>query len=165
MAADNFDIQGKALIFLKSRFVKYRFIDKHVPERVRTISNDNQDWYTEQLKNLDRKRRREFHVNRGSDRYLLLHNEYKIKCKLEKQKFYKNIICKAKEADPNSWYRLLNEDLQIEEISHLSDKEQVETIAQAFNTPSQTYKPLEKSDINLPNFLPDEVPNYSSWEI
>ena len=83
----------------------------------------------------------------------------------KKQKFYKNIICKAKEADPNSWYRLLNEDLQIEEIFHLSDKEQVEKIAQAFNAQSQTYKPLDKSDINLPNFLPDEVPNYSLWEI
>ena len=65
----------------------------------------------------------------------------------KKQKFYKNIICKAKEADPNSWYRLLNEDLQIEEIFHLSDKEQVEKIAQAFNAQSQTYKPLDKSDI------------------
>ena len=59
--------------------VAIAIIDKHVHERVRKISNDDQDWFTEQLMNLDRKRRREFHVNRGSDRYLMLHNEYKIK--------------------------------------------------------------------------------------
>ena len=59
--------------------VAIAIIDKHVHERVRKISNDDQDWFTEQLMNLDRKRRREFHINRGSDRYLMLHNEYKIK--------------------------------------------------------------------------------------
>ena len=91
------------------------------------------------------------------------------KCKFEKKKFYKNIICKAKQADPNGWYRLIKritnydqgktEVLQIDEISHLSDQEQVEEIAKSFNGPSQTYKALEKSDIDFPPFSPDQVPN------
>ena len=55
-------------------------INKCVPEKIRKISNDDQDWYTEQLKNLDRKRRREFHMNRRSDRYLRLQDEYQKKC-------------------------------------------------------------------------------------
>ena len=107
--------------------------------------------------------------------YLKLHNEYQIKCRLEKEKFYRDIICKAKEADPNSWYRLLKritnydqtkkEDLQVKEISPLSDREQVEQIAHAFNAPSKTYKPLQNSDIILPHFSPEEVPNYTSGEI
>ena len=97
------------------------------------------------------------------------------KCKLEKKKFDKNIICKAKEADPNSWYRLIkritNYDqvktvvLQIDEISHLSDKEQVEEVAKSFNSPSQTYKALEKSDIDFPPFSLDHVPRYTTGEI
>ena len=76
-----------------------------------------------------------------------LQEEYQKKCILEKKKFYKNIICKAKEADPNGWYRLIkritnydqgkSEVLQIDEISHLSDQEQVEEIAKSFNRPSQ----------------------------
>ena len=92
-----------------------------------------------------------------------------------KKKFYKNIICKAKEADPNGWYQLIkrisnydqgkSEVLQIDEISHLSDQEQVEEIAKSFNRPSQTYKALEKSDIDFPPFSPDQVPRYTTLEI
>ena len=104
-----------------------------------------------------------------------MQREYKEKCQKEKKKFYKNIVTQAKEANPNSWYRLLKritnydqgkrEELQIEEISNFTAKEQVELIANAFNAPSQMYKPLEEGDINIPPFDPKEIPQYNPSQI
>ena len=48
--------------------------------------------------------------------------------------------------------------LQNDDISHLSDKEQVEEIAKSFISPSQTYKELEKSGIDFAPFSPDHIP-------
>ena len=50
------------------------------------------------------------------------------------------------------------EELQVEEISRLTAKEQVELIVNAFNAPSQLHKPLEKGDITLPPVDPNEIP-------
>ena len=105
----------------------------------------------------------------------MLSKQYQAKCKQEKQKFFKNIVRQAKESDPNGWYRLLKrisnhdsgqkESLVVEEISHLTDKEQVEALASAFNAPSQKYQPLQISDIKIPDFSPDSLPEYTPSQI
>ena len=150
-------------------------INKDVPEKVRKVSSDDQDWYTDGLKQLDKKRRREYHHNRRSARYLMLSKQYQAKCKLEKHKFFKNIVRQAKESDPNGWYRLLKritnhdsvykDSLVVEEISHLTDKDQVEALASAFNAPSQRYQPLQATDIQIPKFSPDTIPVYTPVQI
>ena len=155
--------------------VAMMMINKNVPEKVRMVSSDDQDWYTDGLKRLDRKRRREFHHNRRSSRYLTLSRQYQAKCKQEKHKFFKNIVRQAKESNPNNWYRLLkrisNHDsgqkksIVIEEIFHLTDKEQVEAIASAFNAPSQRYQALQANDIEIPGFTLDTIPVYTPTQI
>ena len=85
------------------------------------------------------------------------------------------MVRQAKEANPNNWYcllkRIFNHDwgkkknLVIEESSHLTDKEQVDAIASAFNAPSQRYQPLRKADIKLQDFNPDTLPVYTPNKI
>jgi 2-oxoglutarate dehydrogenase complex dehydrogenase (E1) component-like enzyme len=87
--------------------VAMEMVNQAVPEKVRRIASDDQDWYTDALKRLDRRRRREFRINRRSNHYLKLCQEYQDKCKAEKKKFFKNIVRQAKEAEPGSWYRIL----------------------------------------------------------
>ena len=45
-------------------------LDTIAPQKTRKISNNDQPWYTEQLKKIDRIRRREYQRNRRSQRYL-----------------------------------------------------------------------------------------------
>ena len=155
--------------------VAMELLNKTVPEKVRKVASDDQDWFTDGLKKLDRRCKREFHQNRKSKRYLSLSKTYQTKCKEAKKRFYKDIIQQAKQADPNSWYRLLKrisnhdtgktDQLHIDEISSLSDREQVEEIAKAFNAPSQKYEPLQNSVIQLPHIEPKTIPQFTSSQI
>ena len=63
-------------------------VNKIAPERVRKITSDDQPWFTEPLKVLDRKRRREFHKNRRSQRYL----NSKMNSNLNAQKLKRSFI-------------------------------------------------------------------------
>ena len=67
--------------------VAMEMVNQAVPEKVRRIASDDQDWYTDALKRLDRRRRREFRINRRSNCYLKLCQEYQDKCKAEKKVF------------------------------------------------------------------------------
>ena len=108
-------------------------VNKLAPEKQRNISSDDQPWYTEQLKTLDRRRRREFHDNRRSVKYVRLQKEYQTKCSQAKKKFFKEMVRQIIEANPAQWYSLLKritkydiekrEELQIAEINHLTDEE------------------------------------------
>ena len=150
-------------------------VDKIAPERLRNISTDDQPWYTEQLKILDRKRRREFHQNRRSGRYNRLQGEYKTKCSQAKKVFFKSMVRQVKEANPGQWYSLLKritkydsekrEELQIAEINHLTDEEQAEMIAKHFNATSLEYEPKESQDLKITDFDPETIPSFKPTKI
>ena len=150
-------------------------VNKIAPERFRNISTDDQPWYTEQLKILDRKRRREFHQNRRSNKYTRLQNEYKTKCNQAKKAFFKGMVRQVKEANPGQWYSLLKritkydsekrEELQVEEINHLTDEEQAEMIANHFNATSLEYQPLESKNIDIPEIDPNTIPSFKEIKI
>ena len=161
----------KAQIFHKEVM---EVVDKIAPEKVRNISSDDQPWYTEHLKVLDRKRRREFRKGRRSDRYKTIQKEYNIKCSRAKKKFFSEMVRQVRESNPSQWYSLLKritkydtqkEELHVAEISHLTDEEQVEAIANHFNATSQEYKQVEKEDIELPEISPESVPEFTAIHI
>ena len=54
-------------------------LDEFCPVLTRKVSSDDQPFFTDQLKRLDRKRRREFRKHRRSAKYKRLHNLYKKK--------------------------------------------------------------------------------------
>ena len=163
---------GKADIF-KSEVMT--IVNKIVPERIRSISSEDKPWYTEALKTLDRKRRREFHKNRRSPKYFNLQKEYKSKCLKSKSIFYKNMIDQVKESDPSRWYSMLKrisnydkdkmEELKVEEINHLSDSEQAEAIAESFNKISQEYTEVKEDNIAMPEIHPGTTPRFTPLQI
>ena len=76
-----------------------QIIEDFAPEKIRSVSNDDQSWYTEGLKKVDKKRKREFKYNRRSERYLELQKQHKIRCKQEKKKFFKKMVRQVREAN------------------------------------------------------------------
>ena len=80
--------------------------------------------------------------------------------KLAKSSFYKRMVSELVEKDQNQWYsqykRLTNmgksAKVVVDEISHLSDQEQAEHIANHITAISQEYAPLRYEDINVPEF-------------
>ena len=150
-------------------------VDETAPEKHRNISSDDQPWFDEILKKLDRRRRREFNKNRRSKKYQSLQKEYNSKCSSAKKKFFVSMIRKVREANPGQWYSLLKriskydqektEQLQIEEINHMTDEEQVEAIAEHFNTTSRMYEEVKTEDINTPEINPESIPQFSVNQI
>ena len=58
-----------------------------------------------------------------------------------------------------------DQQLEVQGIKHLSDKEQAELIADKFAEVSNKYKPLDRSKINFPQFEEDEVPYFKDEEV
>ena len=122
-------------------------INEFCPEKVRRISDDDCPWFTEGLRRLHRKKKLEFNKNRRSRRYKRLQKLFEKRLSEEKVKFKKRMIDDVMEAKSGQWYsklkRITNFDqtktdkLQVDEISHLSDKDQAEAIADSFS-PSTT---------------------------
>ena len=90
-----------------------------------------------------------------------------------KKTFYKNMVEDLVEKDENQWYsqykRLTNkgktDKVVVEEIDHLTDKEQAEVIADHLSAVSQEYKHLENYDIQIPNFPQTSIPHISVSEV
>ena len=85
------------------------------------------------------------------------------------------MIDNIKVSQPGEWYSKLKrisridqgkgEVLQVEEISHLSDQEQAEMIADQQALISNLYKGVELSDIYIPPFLPEDIPQLKSSQV
>ena len=150
-------------------------LDEFCPEKLRKIASDDQPWFTEQLKRLDRKRRRQFRKNRRSKKYKKLQKAYKIKLLESKRKFKKNMIDDVMVARDGQWYSKLkrianydqtkNEKIQVDEISHLTDKEQAEAIADSFSAISSEYEPVNRDEIEIPLFTKASIPNVKPWQV
>ena len=150
-------------------------LDEFCPEKVRKIASDDQPFFTDHLKRLDRKRRREFRKNRRSAKYKRLHKIFKKKVKEAKKKFKENMIDDVLTARSAQWYSKLKrisnfeqnkfEQLQVDEISHLSDKEQAEAIADSFSAISNEYEEVKKENINIPSFSTSDIPQYTPRQV
>ena len=150
-------------------------LDEFCPEKVRKISSDDQPFFTQELKCLHRRKRREFAKNRRSNKFLELKKKFKKKVEEEKKNFKKRMIDDVMTARDSQWYsklkRITNYDqiksnpVQVEEISHLSDKEQAEAIADSFSTVSNEYDPIQRDKISIPPFSHSSIPQYKPYQI
>ena len=61
--------------------------NKNFPEKTLKVSTDDQPWISHKLKQLDRKRKREFHKHRRSEKWQRLNKEFKLCVKNEKKRF------------------------------------------------------------------------------
>ena len=112
------------------------------PEKTIKYTDEDQPWMTEMLKKLDRKRKRVYAKKRRSNKWREINKKFKREVKIAKKNFYKKFIENLKFKDPAKWYSSLKrlasyevhkrEDLIVSDINHLSEKEQVELIADSF---------------------------------
>ena len=142
-------------------------LDVFFPGKVRKINNDDQPWISHQLKVLDRKRKRLYRKERRSEKWKTMDKLFKKEVKSAKAKFYKNTIDDLKTRNPGQWYSCLKRitaydqkgaQINIDEISHLSDQDQAEKIADKFTSIPNQFEELKSEDISIPPFMPDEIP-------
>ena len=150
-------------------------LNEFCPEKTRRIASDDQPFFSDQLKRLHRKKRREFNKNRRSAKYMKLKRLFKLKVSQEKVKFKKKMIDDVMNCGDRLWYsklkRITNYDqektnlVQVEEINHMSDQEQAEAIADSFSNISNEYNPVDKNQILIPPFCQSSVPQYKPHQI
>ena len=140
----------KAKIFQN---ILLKVLDEIFPEKIRKISSDDQAWITHRLKMLDRRRKRLFHKERRSEKWKQLNKMFKQEVKTAKAQFYKKTVADLKKKSPGQWYSALkritssdqrSDQINIEEINHLTDQEQAERIAEKFSSIQNEYQPLQK---------------------
>ena len=145
-------------------------LNKFFPEKIQKISNDDQPWINFKIKKLDRQRKRIFHKERRSNKYIKLENKFKTEVKKAKQFFYKKSVADLKKSNPRQWYSSLKklsshdqvkrEIPIVDEIRDLSDQEQAEKIADKFAQIQNEYNPLQTEDISVPKFNQSEIPKF-----
>ena len=162
----------KAEIFQKMLVEK---LDQVFPEKIRKISNDDAPWMTFKLKKMDRKRKRIYHKERKSQKWKEMNKIFKQESKQAKAQFYKKSVEDLKMKKPSQWYSCLKQitsqnqqkDDQpiVEELSHLSDRDQAEQIAAQFAAIQNEYDDLKTDDISVPHFEAGDVPVFSSAQV
>ena len=137
-------------------------LEEFCPQKTIKISYLDKKWMTPQLKNLNRKVKREFFKNRKSLKWQKLKKKFKKLKRKTIQTFYANFVTDLKESNPAKWYTmakrlgtdLTNQDsrLKVECLNGLGEKEAAEHVARHFSSISQEYAPLDHT--KLPAYLP-----------
>ena len=145
------------------------------PEKTRTVSSDDQPYYTHKLSRLKRRKSREFHKHRKSRKWNGMNEEYEFQLDLAKKNFYKKKIKNLSKIKPSNGYRELKkltsfdqmkaEEVVVEAIKDLPNNEQAELIADKFASVSQEYDSLKTEDILVPEFSESEIPVVSVEEV
>ena len=127
------------------------------------------------MKRLKRLKTREFKKNRRSVKWRQLNVKYKKEVNSAKKKYYKKIVKDLKTSKPSQWYSKLkrlcsydqhkSDPVVVESIKHLTDKEQVEVIADKFAKVSQEYEPLKTEDIEVPEFHESSIPSFKPCQV
>ena len=80
----------------------------------------NKPGVTREIKQLDRKCKRDFSLNQKSHKWQELRKKFKEKCKKAKERFYKNMVEDLKESNPSQWLQRLKE-WEIYQMTGLGD--------------------------------------------
>ena len=95
--------------------------------------------------------------------------QFKTQIKVEKANFYQKMVSDLKEKNPKQWYSAVKrmtsyenktDQLIVDEISHLTDQEQCELIADDFSAVPNSFSPLHKDDICIPPFSVEDFPQF-----
>ena len=153
------DINAKAEYFQNILMEKFYQI---FPVKELKVCKEDKPWFTKELKNLDRKRKREFSKNKKSKKWESLNADFVEKVKKEKDKYRVNIVEDLKSSDPRKWYskikRMSGQDKEqtsifLEEFSGLTDSQQAEKIVDFYSSTRNNFQPLTNND--FPSFTND----------
>ena len=145
----------------------------YLPVKTKFVSDDDLPYFSDKLKVMRRKVRREYHKHRVSQKYLSLRTAYKNELNKAKKKHYSQNVRRFKTSDPRKWYKLLksltrfekHDIVEVSDIKHLSDEAQTELIADKFSKVSNEYEALKRSEIIIPPFSQSEVLVISEKEV
>ena len=163
---------SKAKIFQNLLLSK---VDDFFPEKIRKIQSDDQPWVSHKLKQMDRRRKRLYRKERRSEKWRLLDKLFKKEVKTAKSEFYKKSVEELKKKKPGQWYSSLkkmtsydqmkDDQLVVDEISHLPYQEQAEIIAEQFASIQNEYETIQKDDISIPSFEDNQIPQFKPSQV
>ena len=147
---------------------------KCFPVKVMRVCDEDDPWMTLELKQLDRKRKREFFKHQRSPKWKILNDEFLEKCTSEKQKYHENIVSDLKGSNPGKWFSKVKRmaghnhekpnKIMVDELVGLDDMQQAERIADHYSTISNQYEQVKIEDFakyenegNLPCIEPLKV--------
>ena len=100
---------------------------------------------------------------------------FKKEIKSAKSQFYKQSVAELKLKKPGQWYSCLkkitsydqqkNQQLIVDEISHLPDQAQAEMIAERFASIQNEYEQIKADEINIPPFKESEIPQFHPSQV
>ena len=147
------NVNMKAEMFQSTLLRKYQ---ECFPVKVMKVCTEDRPWISPELKNLDRRRKREFFKNHKSKLWTKLNSEFEEKSSVAKQRYYTNIVSDLKETNTGKWYskikRMSGQDtdrenvILVEELSGYSDQEQADRIAESYAKISNQYDEIKTSD-------------------
>ena len=150
-------------------------MDEFFPEKIKKIQSDDQPWICHKLKQLDRKRKRIFRQERRSIKWRKLNKLFKKEVKSAKANFYKKSVAELKLKKPGQWYsclkkissydQLKDDQPVVDDISHLPDQKQAELIAEQFASIQNEYESIQKDDISIPYFDPNQIPQFHASQV
>ena len=143
------DVEEKAEILQKTLMEK---VNLFFPLKTTRFSDDDEPWVSDRLKKLDRKRKREFHKNHKSTKWVFLNNLFEeMSCK-DKETYQTNSVEDLKTSKPGEWYSKVkrmtgkkvndSENITVDELASLTNKEQAEKIADHYAKLSNSYDPI-----------------------
>ena len=147
---------------------------KHFKQKNVTITNLDKRWMTPELKNLHRKVKREFFLNRKSPKWRKLKKEFKRKKRNSVLRFHEKFVTELKETNPRQFYQMckrvgavenMNQgELFVKSLSGLSDNQCAEAVGQHFAAVSQELSPVDLGQ--LPAYLPAlPPPQVEEWQV
>ena len=150
--------------FLHSKLIAK--LDTFLPVKTLKLRKDDQPWVTKEIKDLDRKCKREYSKHKKSSKWKSMNDDFKRKCEKAKHDYSKNIVNDLKLSNPSQWYskikRMSSQDKEneiiVQELAGLSPKLQAEKIADQFSGVSNQYQPLNSNDIDMKNLSDDRPP-------
>ena len=144
------------------------------PKKQIKVSNDDQPWFSQKIQKLDRQRKRIYHKHGRSAIYKKMDKQFKKEVKVAKSNFYKKMVSDLKDKDTGQWYKAVKrmtsyeskpEQIIVDNINHLSDREQCELIADEFAEVPNQYNPLNKEDIQVPVFYKCDIPQFTPAQV
>ena len=133
-------------------------LNEFFPLKTMRLSDDDQPWFSAKLKKLDRKLKREFFKNHKSKKWKFYSEIFEKMCTEEKEAYYENIVEDLKTGKPGEWYSKVkrmtgksqcwSDNIVVEELTGLTDKEQAEKIAEHYAEIGNSFEPVKPENFD-----------------
>ena len=130
-----------------------------LPEQYLKVNEKDLPWVNNQIKKIDRKRKREYLKRKKSLKWNSLNELFETKSEEAKSNYYTNIVEDLKTSNVGKWYSKLkrmscNDQTKLNEVNvtsliNVPSDIQAEKIADSFASISNEYEPLKNEDIDI----------------